>query len=160
LETLNSQPFKKKPKLYWRDHASKAWAFICPHCTSPRKIPYQPRPTLRHYAQIGVTAAFFTLLTWQWFGLKGMVSFLPFWITFETLYRSKVRGAMLCPHCGFDPYLYLVDVKRARAEIETHWRRKFAEKGVPFPEKAPPPEPSAPPSSGILLASNQRKTTQ
>ena len=40
---------------------------------------------------------------------------------------------LACPHCGFDPYLYLADVKLARQEIEEHWKRKFAEHGIPFP---------------------------
>ena len=55
---------------------------------------------------------------------------------FEGYYRSRVRIALSCPHCGFDPYLYLTDVKRARQEIEAYWRKKFAEKGIPYPGDA------------------------
>lgn len=73
------------------------------------------------------------LATWNWFGWKGFVVFLPLWVIFETLYRSRVRAALNCEQCGFDPILYLVDVKRARREIEEHWKRKFAEKGIPYP---------------------------
>ena len=150
-------PFRAKS--FWRDRATKAWSFICPHCSTPRKIPYQPRPTPMHYVQIGLTAAFFTLLTWHWFSWKGMVSFIPLWTAFEAIYRGKVRAAMYCSNCGFDPYLYLVDVKRARTQIETHWRGKFAEKGIPYPEKPLPLEPPRPPSAGVLLASNVSKST-
>ena len=137
-----------KAKSLWQDRSSNSWSFYCPHCTAARKIPYQPKPVRRHYIQIGLTAAFFTLVTWQWFTWKGIISFLPLWTGFEVFYRSRVRGALSCPHCGFDPYLYLVDVKRARTEIEVHWRKKFAEKGIPFPEKPGanqnPPSPEAP----------------
>lgn len=146
-----------KAKLYWRDKASASWSFICPLCASPRKLPCQPRPTLRHYVQIALTAAFFTLVTWSWFDWKGIVSFVPMWTVFEALYRGRVRAASHCPHCGFDPYLYLVDVKRARSEIEAHWRKKFAEKGIPYPEKPMDPEPPRSPSAGVLLASNKTK---
>jgi hypothetical protein len=107
---------------------------------------------------MGLTAAFFTLVTWQWFTWKGVVSFVPLWVIFEAVYRARVRVAMRCPHCGFDPYLYLVDVNRARTEIESHWRKKFAEKGIPYPEKPQPSEPLEPPSSGVLLASNIRRS--
>jgi hypothetical protein len=29
----------------------------------------------------------------------------------------------------------LIDVPRAREVVENHWRKKFAEKGIPYPEK-------------------------
>lgn len=64
-----------------------------------------------------------------------MVSFFPFWILFEFFYRARTRVALSCPHCGFDPYLYLADAQWARDEMETYWRKKFEEKGTPFPEK-------------------------
>ena len=54
------------------------------------------------------------------------------------VYRAKVRAALRCERCGFDPFLYLVDVKRARLEIENHWRKKFEEKGIPYPEEKSP----------------------
>lgn len=83
------------------------------------------------------------LASWQWLGWKGIISFIPFWMVFEVLFRSRARVVLNCPHCGFDPYLYLVDAKRAREEIEAHWRRKFAEKNIPFPEKERPLEARA-----------------
>ncbi|MGK5081851.1 hypothetical protein WDW37_01000 [Bdellovibrionota bacterium FG-1] len=147
----------KKAKIFWKDNSSSTWAFICPLCATQRKIPCQPQPTARHYAQMALTAAFFTLLTWYWFSWKGMVSFIPFWIIFEAIYRGRVRVAMRCPHCGFDPYLYLVDVKLARQEVESHWRKKFADKGVPYPEKPKDSGPLIPPSLGRLVASNVKK---
>jgi hypothetical protein len=64
---------------------------------------------------------------------------------------------MLCPQCGFDPFLYMVDVKRARNEVETHWRRKFAEKNIPYPERPKAPEPLEPQPGGVLLATTQRR---
>lgn len=131
-------------KSLWKSRYRDIWQFYCPQCRAPRRVPYRPRPGgVRQVSQVVITAVFFTLVTWNWFGWKGMVSFLPFWTIFEAVYRSRVRAALSCPQCGFDPYLYLVDVERARREIEGHWRRKFAEKGIPFPEKNPAPEPAA-----------------
>ena len=120
-------------KSFWTDQNSKLWSFICPHCTSPRRVRYQPRPGGFHYVQIGLTAIVFTLAAWPMFNWKGLVSFLPFWLTFETIYRMKTRTALACPHCGFDPILYLTDIPKARAEIESHFRKKFAEKGIAYP---------------------------
>ena len=76
----------------------------------------------------------FMILTWKWFSWRGIASFVPFWTVFEVVYRLRMRAALACNQCGFDPYLFAVDEKRARQEINAHWRRKFAEKGIPYPE--------------------------
>ena len=125
-------------KTLWRDKQSKVWSFYCPNCRTARRLPNRPRPSLRHFVQIGLTSAFFPLLTWSWFGLKGFVSFLPMWIVFENLHRARVRVALYCSNCGFDPYLYLIDVASARQEVETYWRKRFSDKGIPYPEKDDP----------------------
>lgn len=127
-------------KTLWRDRQSRVWSFYCPNCRSSRRLPNRTSPSLRHYIQIGLTSAFFTLLTWPWFNWKGFVSFIPMWMIFETLHRARVRVALYCSNCGFDPYLYLQDVTAARKEVETYWRKKFADKGIPYPEKEDPAE--------------------
>jgi hypothetical protein len=50
-----------------------------------------------------------------------------------------------------------VDVKRARGEIESFWRKKFEEKGVPYPEKPKAEVPLEPPSAGKLLAATRQQ---
>lgn len=86
-------------------------------------------------AQIGLTSVVFMLATWNWFEWKGIVSFVPFWAIFEVIYRAKVRAAIVCQECGFDPVAYHVDMPRARSLVDAHWRKKFADKGIPYPEK-------------------------
>jgi hypothetical protein len=137
-------------KSFWKERSSEIWSFFCPQCKIPRRVPYRAKPSLKHYAQIGLTAAVFTLATWTWFNWKGIVVFLPLWVVFETLYRSRVRAALSCEQCGFDPILYLVDVKRARQEIEDHWKKKFAEKGIPYPV---PPQRTPNRAPAVLAAS-------
>jgi hypothetical protein len=133
--------------LYWRDRRATAWAFFCPLCRSPRRLPMKPRPGRMHAVQIGLTAACFMLATWSLFSWKGIVSFVPMWAAFEAIYRVRLRAKLVCGSCGFDPYLYQVDVQRARAAVEAFWRRRFQERGIPYPEKAPGPAsaPSARP---------------
>ena len=118
----------------WAHRHKNSFSFYCPLCRAPRKIDQRPSPSLKHFMQIALTSVFFAMITWEWFTWKGIVSFLPFWITFEVLYRSKIRAALFCDHCGFDPMLYMVDVKRAHTEVDKHWRTKFAEKGIPYPK--------------------------
>ena len=156
MDPLKRTAFKPK-KVFWKEKGTKPYSFLCPLCSAPRKIAHQPRPTPRHYVQIALTAACFTLACWPLFGLKGIVSFVPMWAIFETLYRGRVRAQLLCPQCGFDPMLYMVDVPRARAGVEAHWRQKFADAGRPYPEKEKPPEPLVPPSLGKLVATTTPK---
>ena len=149
-----------KLKKFWKDPKRENWSFFCPLCKAAHKIPFQPRPTGRHFAQMGVTAAFFTLVTWPWFEWKGVVAFFPFWIIFEALYRSRVRASVRCSHCGFDPFLYLNDVKKARFDIEQHWRKLFEQKGIAYPEKPVDlgvGQRKEPESSGTLLASSVKR---
>jgi hypothetical protein len=64
-------------------------------------------------------------LLWPVFGIKGIVLFVPLWIGFEVLYRMRVRAEMSCLECGFDPYLYLSDIPRARLQMEEFWKNKI-----------------------------------
>lgn len=127
-------------KSLWKEKGTHVWTFFCPFCSSQRRLPFRPRPGgVKHFSQVGIAAVFFMVTTWSWFSWKGIVSFVPFWIVFEAVYRARVRGAASCSQCGFDPFLYLTDAGRARQVIEQHWRKKFAEKGIPYPEKNPQP---------------------
>ncbi len=120
----------------------QVWSFFCPLCAVSRRITGSAQPGQpMHYVQVGLCALMFTLATFKWFQFKGMVSFLPMWIIFEVAYRTRVRARVRCPDCGFDPVLCLSDVDRARKEVEDHWKRKFAEKGIPFPDKNPDQNP-------------------
>jgi hypothetical protein len=86
-----------------------------------------------HVLQISLCSAIAALCTWPWLGWKGAVWFIPIWVGFETLYRLKVQSVLNCESCGFDPLTYLVDVKKARSQVDTFWRNRFAEKGIPYP---------------------------
>ncbi len=121
-------------KSIWKPMHKGVWQFFCPQCRTPQKLPYSPKPErMIRVFQVLLTAGIFTLLTWDWFEWKGIVSFFPFWAAFELVYRILIRSKLSCQSCGFDPYLYLSDVPRARAEIEHFWRKKFEAKGIPYP---------------------------
>ena len=127
-------------KSLWKERSVEFWNFFCPFCKEKRQVPFRAKVIgPKQIGQILITGAFSTLLTWKWLEWKGIIATLPVWIIYETLYRTRVRAALGCPHCGFDPYLYLTDVKRARSEMESYWRGKFAEHGVEYPEKNSPP---------------------
>jgi hypothetical protein len=128
-------------KTLWRERHSTIWQFYCPHCRLARRLPYRSRPGgARHFAQVGITAAFFALVAWPVFGWKGILSAVPIWTLFETFYRARMRAALECENCGFDPYLYLTDVSKARDHVRAHWEKRLAESR---PGEASPPEANA-----------------
>jgi hypothetical protein len=132
--TEKRQPSAEDLRSLWRERHGKVWTFYCPQCRAARRADTHPDPArFENFARVGLSALVFMICTWNWFAWKGVFSFFPIWAVFEIVHRSRVRGMLACPHCGFDPYLYLVDVKLARSEIEAHWKRKFAEHGIPFP---------------------------
>ena len=72
-------------KAHWTGHGRPQWAFYCPNCSVERRVPYRPRPgNATHFFQMALVTAMLTLATWNLFGLKGVVWFIPVWITFET----------------------------------------------------------------------------
>lgn len=125
-------------KSIWKERFTRNFEFYCPMCTTPRRIGMHPKPGQPiHFLQVGLTAFLVALVAREalpWIEWKGLVSFLPLWIGFEMVYRARVRAKVACGKCGFDPVLYLVDVEKARVAIQDHWRQRFAEKGIPFPE--------------------------
>ena len=125
----------------WKSRYKKLWCFLCPLCKAARRVSFQPKPGLWHFVQIFFTSVFVSLLTWPWLSWKGLVSFIPLWTLFEVAYRWRMRLGLRCSQCGFDPYLFMIDHNWAKKEVESHWRKKFAEKGVPYPEKNLPPKP-------------------
>ena len=121
---------------FWRNQDRDVWAFYCSQCKTQRKVPGRPNPvTVKHLLQVGLTSVVFSMVTWPVFGIKGLVSFIPLWAMFEVFYRTRFRAQVSCPHCGFDPFLYLSNIKQARVEIENYWRKRFEEKGLPYPER-------------------------
>jgi predicted RNA-binding Zn-ribbon protein involved in translation (DUF1610 family) len=126
-------------KSSWKPGSRQAWTFFCPLCRSQRILAQSPRPHLGHAFQIGLTSLVIAAAAWPWCGAKGLLSFVPLWTVFELVFRLRLRARLSCPHCGFDPYLYKTDVRRARGEVERFWRKRFQEKGVPFPGDPVPP---------------------
>lgn len=124
-------------KSIWRERFTQDFRFFCPMCSAPRRIGMHPKPGQPiHFVQIGITTLVVAIgmnLRWPWIGVKALVAFIPLWVVFEVIYRAKVRASVTCRKCGFDPVLYLADVDRTRDAIRDHWRKRFEEKGIPFP---------------------------
>jgi hypothetical protein len=112
------------------------------YCVSCHKERHLAAPALvgsfRFYFHAFITTAFLMGVTWPWFGWKGIVMAVPVLALFETLYRLKMRSALVCPDCSFDPILYMVDREKAVQQVEGVWKKKFEQHGLPYPERRRP----------------------
>ena len=121
----------------WKKIEQAGFKFYCVGCNRERRL----NPPARigsplFYFQILLSTAILTVITYPWFGLKGVALFvIPVGMVFETLYRMKMRAAIVCPDCEFDPVLYLVDKKKAAQQVEQVWRKKFEQRGLEYPDK-------------------------
>jgi hypothetical protein len=125
---------------FWKKIEAAGFKFYCVSCSKERRVsPPAKIGSLKFFGHILISTAFATLLTWHWLNWKGFVFFaIPVGLVFETVYRLKMRATLVCPDCSFDPILYLVNRDQAVAQVEQAWRKKFEEKGLPYPEKKAP----------------------
>jgi hypothetical protein len=106
-------------KSRWREKKERGLSYLCPQCESKRVLAFDPR-TLERTVLIrsAVSALMFVCVSWQWWGLRGAVAFVPLWICFSVTSRIRARAQMTCRECGFDPYLFLRDREQARKKVE------------------------------------------
>ena len=133
-----SKPTKPNiPALYKKMH-TPGFRFYCVGCNRERRHSSPARVgSPLFFTHILITTAFMTLLTWPWMHWKGFFAFLiPVGVALEGFYRMKMRGALICPDCSFDPVLYLSNPEKAVRQVEASWRKKFQEKGLTYPEPA------------------------
>ncbi len=133
---MESLPFQYQKRPYWE--------FYCPVCKAKRRTFYWPSPRKKHYISLGVLAFCLTGVLWPLFGFKGFFLNFPIWGLFEFFYRARARQSLICPHCGFDPYLYKYDVKLARQKIEQFFEEKNKMRMASPAEKPREPAPSKP----------------
>jgi hypothetical protein len=124
-------------KQLYKKIRTPGFKFYCVGCNRERR---QSMPasigSLPFFGHILITTAFLSLVTWPWLHWKGLFAFaVPVGLFFEAFYRIKMRAALVCPDCHFDPILYLSDRPKALQQVEEVWRLKFAEKNLPFPER-------------------------
>jgi hypothetical protein len=121
----------------WKKIEESGFKFYCVGCNRERRIhPPAKIGSKLFYLQILITTAILTMAGYPWLGLKGFACLvIPVGIAFEVFYRIKMRAALVCPDCEFDPILYLVDRKKAAHQVERVWRKKFEQRGLSYPEK-------------------------
>ncbi|MBU6153308.1 MAG: hypothetical protein KGP28_03300 [Bdellovibrionales bacterium] len=128
---------KSSIQQWMKQIENQGFKFFCVSCRRERRqSPPAKVGSVAFFFHVFLATMSFTLLFWPLMGAKGFLAFLiPAGAVLEAVYRLKMRSAMVCPDCKFDPILYLVDRQKAIGQVEDAWRKKFSQKGIPFPEK-------------------------
>jgi hypothetical protein len=130
---MESLPFQYQKRDFWE--------FYCPICKKQRRSFYWPSPRLRHYLRFVGFGLFMAGCLWPWCGFKGLFLILPAWALFEFFYRARARQSLICPYCGFDPYIYKHDVKLARQKVEQFFAARNAAKEATKKSDTAPRDP-------------------
>lgn len=136
----------KSLRTTWNEPRETAHRYFCPMCRAERRLKEPREPwASRYLLQIGLTSTVMALAAWPWWQAKGLMLFFPVWIVFEVIFRVRKRAALICDHCGFDPFLYLTDVSRAREAVKSHLeQRKLALENQAIATGVIPPGAPAP----------------
>lgn len=133
---MSGQNLNVSAKSLWKKIEKQGFKFYCVGCNRERRQTHPARiGSPKFFGQILITTAFFTTLAYPWLHWKGFFAFvIPVGLVMEGLFRMKMRAALVCPDCGFDPILYIVNRDQAVRQVEETWRKKFAETGNVYPE--------------------------
>jgi hypothetical protein len=133
----------------------------CAFCRTPRKIYRKKTLSFVNFLQAALISSFLTWLFWQGLEPKGLLIFIACLSVIEMLILGRSRLAIDCPECGFDPYLYIKDQKRACDKVKEHLDLRKSDPDVWLAKRPPLMLPTQKPKPGTMLANSKyRKVKQ
>lgn len=107
-----------------RKRASHSSRCYCAFCKSERPIYLQRHLSWTNVGLAAVAAALLSMLMWQGIEPKAIVPFVVFLFLSEFFIQARWRMTLSCPHCGFDPVLYLKNREAAAQKVKSFMERK------------------------------------
>lgn len=98
--------------------------FFCAFCRSPRTANLQKHIGFFEVLLSIVGSTILMFLFFQGFDPRAFAFVAIFLSLFEFFVQFKYRLAMICPHCGFDPLLYLKSKEKACAQVKEYLERR------------------------------------
>ncbi|MBK9293337.1 MAG: hypothetical protein IPM57_02675 [Oligoflexia bacterium] len=109
----------------------------CAFCKVPRHVYRKRHLSLINYIQgfsLSIVASF---LIWRQIDPRALVILVLTLMFIEIGILIRRRLEAPCPHCGFDPYLYLKDQKAACDRVKMHLEKRQADPDVWLGKKPP-----------------------
>ncbi|MFP5520015.1 MAG: hypothetical protein ACLGGX_08940 [Bdellovibrionia bacterium] len=96
----------------------------CAFCKSPRRIYRKKTISLLNVGEALAASLGVMFLLWQKFDPRFVLFFAAFLVVGELFIRLRWRTSVLCPHCGFDPVLYLKDSRQAAEKVKNYLAKR------------------------------------
>ncbi len=104
--------------------------FFCPLCKEHQSTKIAQNIGWRHHLSLTTLTTAVTYVAYPIFEMKGIFLYFFFWMLLEFGIRTRKRDALICRSCGFDPFLYKLDVRRARNALRKHWQEKIEKENL------------------------------
>jgi hypothetical protein len=96
--------------------------YLCPVCRSPLGALPASKLGLKAYVQLALITTLICAATYfllgSWAATKASLVSLPLYMVAEWVHWLKLREALRCRTCDFDPMLYRRDWRAARRKVE------------------------------------------
>ena len=112
----------------------------CAFCKHERIINTQKTISAINLLLCALVAVAMGFIVWNQFDPKTLIIFAGILIMSEIFIKIKWRFSMVCPHCSFDPILYLKDHKKAADRVKIHldgYKEKNIENPMSVAKKNP-----------------------
>jgi hypothetical protein len=93
---------------------------FCAFCKTPRKVYRKKSLSLINYIQALSLSGVLSLVFWRSFDAKALLVFAMSLMFIEGFILFRRRSDVECPHCGFDPHLYLKNQSAACEKVKKH----------------------------------------
>src|SRR5690606_12545471 len=102
----------------------------CAFCRSERRISLQKHVGMYEIGLSVLGAILLSFLFFQSVDPRILVFAGVILSLFEFFVQIKYRLAMSCPHCGFDPLLYIKSKEKACAQVQKHLEQRKSDPRV------------------------------
>ncbi len=92
----------------------------CAFCRNPRTIYRKSGSSGVNVLQAGGVSLLCTFLFWEKLDPRALLIFVVCLMILEVVIHFRTRSEIACPHCGFDPVLYLKNKDAACAKVKVH----------------------------------------
>ena len=96
----------------------------CAFCRSKRRVYAKKGITLVNILAAVVTSTILMLATWQTMDLRVIPIFAIVLGLAEIFIQIRWRLGVVCPHCGFDPVLYIRSHQKAETKVKNHLEQR------------------------------------
>lgn len=96
----------------------------CAFCRTPRRVYRKKSISLLNIFEALLASLAVMYMIWQKLDPRFVLFFVLFMVVGEMFVRIRWRTSMLCPHCGFDPVLYVKDPQEASRKVKVHLDRR------------------------------------